>query len=40
MLAKIREQQSALAVKKKSVKVSKTKSMATKKKPKSTKGKK
>jgi hypothetical protein len=40
MLAKIREQQSALAVKKKSVKVSKTKSAGTKKKPKSSNGKK
>jgi hypothetical protein len=37
MLAKIREQQSALAVKKKSVKGSKRKSAGTKKKPKSTK---
>jgi hypothetical protein len=40
MLAKIRERQSALAVKNKAVKVSKTKSTATKKKPKSSNGKK
>jgi hypothetical protein len=39
MLAKIRERQSALAVKNKAVKVSKTKSVGTKKKPKSSKGK-
>jgi chromosome segregation ATPase len=40
MLARIREQQVATAIKTKSVKVSKTKSAATKKKPKSSKGKK
>jgi chromosome segregation ATPase len=38
MLAKIREQQSTLAVKKKSVKGSKAKSVGTRKKPKSSKG--
>jgi beta-lactamase regulating signal transducer with metallopeptidase domain len=36
-LARIREQQAAAAIKKKSVKVSKRKSVGTKKKPKSTK---
>jgi len=36
-LAKIREKQAATAIKKNNVKVSKTKSTSTKKKPKSTK---